>query len=79
MQSFFEQRPQRFDTSLPSVRHVQQLIRSRTIVRLHVMGGQEVEGTIQWQDSQFLAVRQDETLPLLLINRAAIALLRALV
>ena len=32
MQSFFENRPTRLDTSLPSVRHIQELIRPRTVV-----------------------------------------------
>jgi host factor-I protein len=79
MQSFFERRGPRLDTTLPSVRHVQELIRNRTVVSLHMLGGQEVEGTIHWQDTQFLGVRQDASLPLVLINRDAIAVLRALI
>ena len=77
MQSFFDRRAPRLDTSLPSVRHVQELIRNRTSVLVTMVGGQELEGTIKWQDSEFLALRQDSSLPLVLINRDAIALLRA--
>ena len=78
MQSFFEQRGPRFDTSLPSVRHVQELIRNATIVRVVMTGGQELEGAIRWQDNHFLALAQEEGLPVVLLNRSAIAVLRAL-
>jgi len=78
MQSFFDRRGPRLDTSLPSVRHVQELIRNRTMVRLVVVGGQELEGTVRWQDNDFLALRQDASLPLVLVNRNAITMLRAL-
>ncbi|MCS5698750.1 hypothetical protein NZK32_06815 [Cyanobium sp. FGCU-52] len=78
MQSFFERRGPRLDTSLPSVRHVQELIRNRTMVHVVLMGGQELEGTLRWQDNDFLALRQDASLPLVLLNRNAISLLRAL-
>jgi host factor-I protein len=78
VQSFFESRGPRLDTSLPSVRHVQELIRSRTMVHVLMVGGQELAGTLRWQDNQFLALRQDSSLPLVLINRDSIAVLRAL-
>ncbi len=78
MQSFFEQRTPRLDTSSPSVRHLQELIRSRSLVHIELAGGQTVTGTIKWQDHQFLAVRQDPTLPLVLINRDMVLLLRGL-
>ncbi|MFM7394048.1 MAG: Hfq-related RNA-binding protein [Cyanobium sp.] len=78
MQSFFDRRGPRLDTSLPSVRHVQELIRNRTMVRLVMVGGQELEGTVRWQDNDFLALRQDASLPLVLVNRNAITMLRAL-
>jgi len=78
MQSFFDRRGPRLDTSLPSVRHVQDLIRNRTMVQVVMAGGQELEGTVRWQDNDFLALRQDASLPLVLLNRNAITLLRAL-
>ncbi|MFM7312471.1 MAG: Hfq-related RNA-binding protein [Cyanobium sp.] len=78
MQSFFEQRAPRLDTSLPSVRHVQELIRNRTPVSVALQGGHEMEGTIKWQDPQFLALRQDASRPLALLSREAIIVLRAL-
>ncbi len=78
MQSYFERRGPRLDTSLPSVRHVQELIRGRTMVSVRMVGGLELAGTLQWQDNHFLALRQDEAQPLVLINRDAVVLLRAL-
>lgn len=79
MQSFFDRRGPRLDTSLPSVRHVQELIRNRTPVRIALLGGQEMEGTIKWQDNQFLALRQEAGMPLALVSRDAIVVLRALI
>jgi host factor-I protein len=78
MQSFFDRRGPRLDTSLPSVRHVQELIRNRTPVRIALLGGQEMEGTIKWQDNQFLALRQEAGMPLALVSRDAVVVLRAL-
>ncbi|MEB3306281.1 MAG: hypothetical protein VKL58_08715 [Cyanobacteriota bacterium] len=78
MQSFFENRPTRLDTSLPSVRHIQELIRTRTVVSLSLIGGQEVEGVIKWQDLHYLALRQKSNQPLMMVNRETISVLRAL-
>jgi host factor-I protein len=78
MQSFFETRGPKLDTSLPSVRHIQELIRTRSVVSLSLIGGQEVEGVIKWQDPQFLAVRLSANQPLVMVSRQAIMLLRAL-
>ena len=78
MQSFFEQRGPRLDTSLPSVRHVQELIRRETPVHMELEGGHSLQGTIRWQDPEFLAIQQDRDLPLLLVNRRQLLLLRLL-
>ncbi|MFN6337975.1 MAG: Hfq-related RNA-binding protein [Cyanobacteriota bacterium] len=79
MQSYFENRPTKLDTTLPSVRHIQELIRTRTMVNLTLRDGQEVEGVIKWQDMHFLALRQSANEPLMMVNRDAISLLRALI
>ncbi|MEB3334371.1 MAG: hypothetical protein VKP70_05240 [Cyanobacteriota bacterium] len=78
MQSYFENRGTKLDTTLPSVRHIQELIRTRTVVSLSLVGGQEVEGVIKWQDMHFIALRQSANQPLIMVNREAITLLRAL-
>jgi hypothetical protein len=54
------------------------LIRTRTVVSLSLSSGQDVEGVIKWQDIDFLALRQSATQPLIMVNRDAITVLRAL-
>jgi host factor-I protein len=78
MQSFFERRGPRLDTTLPSVRHVQELIRIRTPVNVVLLSGKEFDGIIRWQDSLFLAMSTEPGTPLLLISLTAVASLRAL-
>ncbi|MEB3244003.1 MAG: hypothetical protein VKO44_10250 [Cyanobacteriota bacterium] len=63
---------------MPSVRHIQELIRSGAVVNLTLFGGQELVGIIHWQDMHFLALRQSVNDPLVMVNREAITLLRAL-
>jgi host factor-I protein len=78
MQSFFEQRGPRLDTSSPSVRHLQDLIRRASPVNIELEGGQSLQGTIRWQDHDFLAIQQDPDLPLLMVNRTKVVVLRLL-
>lgn len=78
MQSFFEQRGPRLDTSSPSVRHLQDLIRNSSPVHIDLEGGQSLQGTIRWQDHDFLAIQQEPDLPLLMVNRTKVLLLRLL-
>ena len=78
MQSFFEKRSAALDTSQPSIRHLQDLIRHKTPVAIQVVGVGELEGTLHWQDIHYLALRQAEDRPLTLISRAAAATVRAL-
>ena len=78
MQSFFEQRGPRLDTSSPSVRHMHDLIRHSSPVHIELEGGQSLQGTIRWLDQDFLAIQQDLDLPLLMVNRTKVVLLRML-
>jgi host factor-I protein len=78
MQSFFEQRGPRLDTTSPSVRHLQDLIRRSSPVHIELDGGQSLQGTIRWQDQNFLAIQQDPDLPILMVNRTKVVLLRLL-
>ncbi|MEB3239153.1 MAG: hypothetical protein VKM68_02940 [Cyanobacteriota bacterium] len=45
-----------FDTSLPGVRLLQQWIRQRRPLRLHLASGKALEGRLIWQDHEFLAL-----------------------
>jgi host factor-I protein len=78
MQSFFEQRAPRLDTSSPSVRHLQELIRSRGQVHVEMSSGQTITGRIKWQDNHFIALESDPSEPLVLLNRELVALLRGI-
>jgi host factor-I protein len=79
MQSFFERRPPGLDTEQPSTRHLQDLIRRQTPVAIQVLGHSELEGTIQWQDRDYLALNQGEGRPLMLIRRSSASVIRPLV
>ena len=78
MQSFFEKHSIALDTSQPSIRHLQDLIRHRTPVAIQVAGIGELEGTLHWQDGSYLALSQAEGRPLTLIYRSAASTIRAL-
>ena len=78
MQSFFERQGPKLDTSLPSIRHIQDLIRRREVVRVQLLNGDVVDGSLPWQDHQFIALQQAGNRPLMLIQRSAIAVIRAL-
>ena len=78
MQSFFEKRTTALDTSQPSIRHMQDLIRHKTPVAVQVLGVGELEGILHWQDIHYLALKQDQNRPLTLISRASAATIRAL-
>ena len=78
MQSFFEKRTTALDTSQPSIRHLQDLIRHKTPVAVQVLGVGELEGILHWQDIHYLALKQDENRPFTLISRESAATIRAL-
>ncbi len=78
MNSAFDRRAPSLDTSQPGVRHIQNLIRHATAVRLMLNNGHELEGTLRWQDLRYLALSAAEGQPLILISREAIAVIRPL-
>ena len=78
MQSFFERRPPALDTDQPSTRLLQDLIRHQTPVAIQVLGHGELEGTIQWQDIDYLALNPGEGRPLTLIRRSSASVIRPL-
>jgi host factor-I protein len=78
MQSFLESRAPILDTSQPSVRHIQSLIRQKVPVALRLLDGHELEGVLLWQDLEQFALDPGEGRTLMLINRHAVAVLRSL-
>ncbi|MEB3201529.1 MAG: hypothetical protein VKK05_01795 [Synechococcus sp.] len=78
MQSFFENQVAALDTSQPSIRHLQDLIRHKTPVAIQVAGVGELEGALHWQDGTYLALSPGDGCPLTLIHRSAASTIRAL-
>lgn len=78
MNSAFDRRAPTLDTTQPGIRHIQDLIRHKTPVRLQLSNGHEVEGVLRWQDLRYLALSPGEGLPLSLINRDALVMIRSL-
>jgi hypothetical protein len=76
--AFFDRRAPTLDTTQPGVRHIQELIRHNTAVRLQLSTGHELEGTLRWQDLGYLALSPAEGQPLTLVNRDAVVLIRPL-
>lgn len=71
--------PAAFDTSLPSVRHLQHLVRERQRIELKLLSGDQLRGKLFWQDAECLCLQGDtEDEPATLVWRTAIAYLRPL-
>jgi hypothetical protein len=78
MNSGFDRRAPTLDTTQPGIRHIQNLIRHNTAVRVLLSNGHELEGTLRWQDLRYLALCPAEGQPLILVNRDAVSLIRPL-
>ena len=78
MQSAFDAKHSRLDTSLPSIRHLQDLIRNHKPVQIKIITGESLEGVLAWQDVDYLALREPMGESVLLINREAVVLVRCL-
>lgn len=72
-------RPTDLDTSQPGIRQIQAWIRSRVNLVVQLRDGSPVPGIPRWVDTSFLALEQAQTEELVLVNRDAIAVIRALV
>ena len=47
-----------FDPSLPGVRQLQSWTRDQRVISVELVNGNSLEGVLQWQDPQFLALRR---------------------
>ncbi|QEY31713.1 hypothetical protein EVJ50_05095 [Synechococcus sp. RSCCF101] len=66
------------DPSLPGVRQLQQWIREKRAVSIELPNGRMVEGTIRWQDTEFIALSMKAGRGPLMINRRTLSLIRPL-
>jgi host factor-I protein len=71
--------PGELDTSQPGVRQIQAWIRSRTNLVIQLRDGSSTSGIPRWIDASFVALQQEHGVDVVLVNRDAIALIRALV
>jgi host factor-I protein len=78
MQSAFDAKHSRLDTSLPSIRLLQDLIRNHQLVQIKITTGESLEGVLAWQDVHYLALREPMGESLLMINRESVVLVRCL-
>ncbi len=70
--------PSSFDPSLPSIRLLQSWIRERKILSLELPDGRRLIGVLIWQDQYCLALQPSDSDDPVLINRAAMLLVRPL-
>lgn len=64
-----------FDTSLPSVRQVQNLIKQAEIIQLKLLTGDTLTGKVIWQDAQCMCL-VDENSQQTTVWKQAIAYIR---
>ena len=79
MGSGMDNRAAQFDTSQPGIRQLQSWIRSRSNLAVQLLDGTSLTGIPRWVDADFVALEPANGGELVLVNRQAIALLRALV
>ena len=78
MKEIYDRRSSGLNTSLPSFRFVQDLIRSGSAVCLTTNTGQSYEGQLKWQDDHFFALMQAGEADMVLIGRFSVSVLRSL-
>jgi host factor-I protein len=66
------------DPSLPGVRQLQNWVRLRTSLRVRLPGGELLEGSLDWQDPEFLALRPEHANQPVLIRRSALETIQPL-
>ena len=69
---------QTLDSSLPGVRLLQNWVRQRTTLRVRFPGGEQLEGCLDWQDPEFLALRPADAQQPVLIRRSALETIQPL-
>jgi host factor-I protein len=63
---------------LPGVRQLQTWIRLKSAINVQLVDGVQLDGTLLWQDGEFLALQHPQDNEPILIARHAVAVIRAL-
>ncbi len=53
-----------FDTALPSIRHIQTLVKDATIVELKLLTGDLLTGKLGWQDQNCICLLGEKNQPI---------------
>ena len=61
-----------FDPTLPGFRLIQSWMREKRVLSIELVDGRRLDGRLDWQDPQYLALRRDESIDPILIARHAV-------
>ena len=68
-----------FDPTLPGFRLIQSWMREKCVLSIELVDGRRLDGRLDWQDPQYLALRRDESIDPILIARHAVVTVRPLI
>ena len=68
-----------FDPTLPGFRLIQSWMREKRLLSIELVDGRRLDGRLDWQDPQYLALRRDESIDPILIARHAVISVRPLI
>ena len=68
-----------FDPTLPGFRLIQSWMREKRVLSIELVDGRRLDGRLDWQDPEYLALRRDESIDPILIARHAVVTVRPLI
>ena len=68
-----------FDPSPPGIRLIQSWMREQRVLSIELVDGRRLDGQLDWQDPQYLALRRDGSTDPILIARHAVITIRPLI
>lgn len=68
-----------FDPTLPGFRLIQSWMREKRVLSIELVDGRRLDGRLDWQDPEYLALRRDESNDPILIARRAVITVRPLI
>ncbi|QNI73499.1 hypothetical protein [Synechococcus sp. NOUM97013] len=68
-----------FDPTLPGFRLIQSWMREKRVLSIELVDGRRLDGRLDWQDPEYLALRRDESIDPILIARRAVITVRPLI
>lgn len=68
-----------FDPTLPGFRLIQSWMREKRVLSIELVDGRRLDGRLDWQDPEYLALRRDESVDPILIARRAVITVRPLI